>query len=62
MINLVLTLVFSVVLLIFMIFPALKTTQWIAKKITLSVTMENFLTIWLTVLFSLAIGMFLRFG
>jgi len=62
MIDIVLTLVFSVVMLVFMAFPAMKIVDFIETKITLSETMHNVMLIGTTVLLSLMIGIFLKFA
>jgi hypothetical protein len=60
--DIVITLVFSVVMLVFMAFPAMKITEWVKSKIVLSDTWYNTLQIILTILLSLAVGLFLRFA
>ena len=60
--NIVLTLVFSIVMLVFMAFPAMKIVEWIKPKTNLSEKMYNILQIVLTVLLSLLIGLFLKFA
>ncbi len=62
MLNIVLTLVFSIVMLVFMAFPAMKIVEFIETKITLSETMHNVMLIGTTIFFSLLIGLFLRFA
>jgi len=62
MLDIVLTLVFSVVMLIFMAFPAMKIVNFIGSKITLSEKMHNILLIGIIVLLSLSIGLFLKFA
>ncbi|MGD9639511.1 MAG: hypothetical protein AB7U85_10750 [Alphaproteobacteria bacterium] len=62
MIDFVLTLVFSIVMLLFMVFPAMKITEWLNKKFSLSKTWYNGLTFLFTVLLSLLVGIFLRFA
>jgi len=62
MIDIVLTLVFSVVMLVFMAFPAMKIVDFIETKVTLSEKMHNFLLVGLTILLSLFIGLFLKFA
>ena len=56
----IMTLVFSVVMLMFMAFPAIKIVEWVEKKNSLSPKVKNFLTILLTVVLSLSIGIFLQ--
>jgi len=62
MIDIVLTLVFSVVMLVFMAFPAMKIVDFIETKITVSEKVHNVLLIGTTVLLSLCIGLFLKFA
>jgi len=62
MLNLILTLVFSVVMLVFMAFPAMKIVEWIETKRALSNTWHNLLQILITIFLSLLIGLFLRFA
>ncbi|DAB40492.1 MAG TPA: hypothetical protein CFH81_04425 [Sulfurovum sp. UBA12169] len=62
MIDLVLTLVFSIVMLLFMIFPAMKIAEWLNKKFSFPEKWYNILTFLLTVLLSLLVGIFLRFA
>ncbi len=63
MINIILTLVFSIVMLLFMLFPAMKLTEFIDNKFNLNLTekQSSFITISFTILFSLLIGIFLRY-
>jgi hypothetical protein len=56
------TLIFSVVMLMFMAFPAMKIVEWISHKRALSNRVKNFLTIFLTLLLSVLIGVFLEFS
>ncbi|KYJ86786.1 hypothetical protein [Sulfurovum riftiae] len=60
--DLILTLVFSVVMLVFMAFPAMKIVEWLETKMTLSDTWHNILQIVITILLSLLVGLFLRFA
>jgi len=62
MLDIVLTLVFSIVMLLFMAFPAMKITEIIEKTFTISPKMHTFIFISLILLFSLMIGIFLKFG
>jgi len=61
MIDIVLTLVFSVVMLLFMAFPAMKIVDWIEAKVTIPKQWHNPLLFFWTLLLSLSIGLFLRF-
>ncbi len=60
--DLVLTLVFSIVMLVFMAFPAMKIADWLQGKMALSDRTHNIVQILLTVLLSLAIGLFLKYA
>jgi len=62
MIDIVLTLVFALVMLVFMAFPAMKIVDFIETKITLSEKLHNVLLIGITILLSLCIGLFLKFA
>jgi hypothetical protein len=59
--DIIITLVFSIVMLLFMVFPAMKVTEMIYKKISLDKSYYNYLTLFLTVIFSLLIGLFLKY-
>jgi len=59
--NLVLTLTFSVVMLLFMVFPAMKIVEWIEKRISISAKWHNPLLFAVVIVLSLGIGVFLRF-
>jgi hypothetical protein len=60
--DIVLTLVFSIVMLVIMIFPAMKITEWIESHIDVPEKWHNPLMLSTTLLLSLAIGVFLRFA
>lgn len=60
--DVVLTLVFSIVMLLFMLFPAMKITELIHQRFPLSKTFYNVLTVFLVLFLSLSIGLFLRFA
>jgi len=62
MLNIILTLVFSIVMLIFMAFPAMKIVEWLESKITLTDKQHSILQIIITIFLSLLIGLFLRFA
>jgi hypothetical protein len=62
MTDIVLTLVFSVVMLVFMAFPAMKIVEWIKVKTNFSENIYNILQIFITILLSLLIGIFLKFA
>jgi len=55
------TLTFSLVMLMFMAFPAMKIVEWIAFKKELSQQVQNILIIVLTVILSVIIGIFLNY-
>ena len=61
MIDIVLTLVFSIVMLLFMVFPAMKIVEWLEKRLTIRSIWHNPLLFVITLLLSLLIGLFLRF-
>jgi len=56
----VMTLIFSVVMLMFMAFPAMKIVEWIDNYKKLSPKVQNILTIIITILLSLIVGIFLE--
>jgi hypothetical protein len=60
-IDIVLTLVFSVVMLLFMAFPAIKIVEWLELRFDVLKRWHNPLVLGVTVSLSLAIGLFLRF-
>jgi hypothetical protein len=62
MMDIVLTLVFSIVMLVFMAFPAMKITEWLESKIDIPKTWHNPLLIGMVILLSLLVGIFLRFA
>ena len=62
MINVVLTLVFSIVMLFFMIFPAMKIVEWIDSRYPVPERFYNLLTIIIVLLLSLCIGVFLKYA
>ncbi len=59
--DIVFILVFSVVLLFFSIYPAIKITDFFDKKIELSNFQYNLFTIVLTIAISIVGGLFLRY-
>ena len=59
--NLVLTLTFSVVMLLFMVFPAMKIVEWLEKRIDVPDKWHNPLLFAVVIVLSLSIGIFLRF-
>jgi len=61
MVDLVLTLVFSIVMLLFMAFPAMKIVEWIEKRREIPETWHNILLFGMVILLSLFVGLFLRF-
>lgn len=54
--NVVLILVFSSVLLVFMIYPSMKIVEFIETKMEVSDKMYNVLTVVITVILSLVVG------
>jgi len=59
-IDIVVTLVFSIVMLLFIAFPAIKIVEFLETKISLSQKAKNILIIIITIILSLAIGLFLK--
>ena len=62
MTDIVITLIFSVVMLVFMAFPAMKIVEWFKPKTNFCEKTYNILQIILTVILSLMIGLFLKFA
>jgi len=62
MLEIVLTLVFSIVMLVFMAYPAMKIVEFIESKIDIDDKWHNLLLILTTIFLSLLIGLFLKFG
>ena len=62
MMNIVLTLVFSIVMLVFMAFPAMKIVEWIDGRTKIPEKWYNPLLFLVTLLLALLIGLFLRFA
>ena len=62
MMHIILTLTFSIVMLMFMAFPAMKIIEWLDSKIAIPKKWYNPLLIGTTILLSLLIGLFLRFA
>lgn len=58
--DIILTLVFSSVLLIMMIYPAMKITEYLETKMEISDSLYNKLTVILTIVLSLLVGGFLH--
>ena len=59
--KIVIMLVFAIVMLIFMAYPAIKIAELIGHKLNLSQKNKNFLTIFLDILLSLIVGGFLEY-
>jgi len=55
------TIISSIVMLMFMAFPAMKIVEWIADKKELSQQVQNIFIIILTVLLSIMVGIFLNY-
>jgi hypothetical protein len=62
MMDIVITLVFSIVMLVFMAFPAMKIVEWIERRVDVPSKWHNPLLIGMVILLSLLIGLFLRFA
>ena len=61
MIDIILSLVFTAPLLIVMIYPAMKITEYIETKMEISDKAYNRLTVWLTIGLSLFFGLILKY-
>ncbi len=62
MMDIVITLVFSIVMLVFMAFPAMKIVEWIERHIEVPQKWHNVLLIGMVILLSLLVGIFLRYA
>jgi len=62
MMDIVITLVFSIVMLVFMAFPAMKIVEWIETKVDVPEKWHNPLLISMIIFLSLLIGLFLKFA
>jgi uncharacterized membrane protein YwzB len=60
MIEIVITLIYSIVMLMFMAFPAIKIVEFINSKRELSIKTQNILIVIITIILSLAVGIFLN--
>lgn len=56
----IMTLIFSVVMLMFMAFPAMKIVEWLSSKKEFSHKTQNVLTVGITIVLSLMVGLFLE--
>ncbi len=59
--DLILTLVFSIVMLFFMFFPSLMISEFLVKKSFISSSKQNKITLLIDILLSILIGIFLKF-
>ena len=59
--SIIMTLVFSSVLLVFMIYPAIKLVEFLEIKMTITDKMYNILTVSITILLALIVGAGLYF-
>jgi len=55
------TLVSSIVMLMFMAFPAMKIVEWFASKKKLTQESQNILIVILTIILSIMVGVFLNY-
>jgi len=60
--DIVLTLVFSIVMLVFVAFPSMKIIEWIEDKFDVPAKWHNPLLLSMTILLALMIGLFLQFA
>lgn len=61
MLDTVLTLVFSIVMFFFMLYPSMIVVKWLDKKFSIRNKLYTPLHILFAIIFSLLIGIFLRF-
>lgn len=59
--EIIMTLVFTSVLLVFMIYPAIKIVGFLEAKMTISDKMYNILTVVITIVLALVVGAGLHF-
>jgi len=59
--EIVLTLVFSIVMLFFMAFPAMKISEFLVKKTFISSSKQNISVIIIDIILALLIGLFLKY-
>jgi len=59
--DIVIVFVFSIVMLLFMIYPSLMISKKLQKRFDLSLKTYNILAIFLTIFFSLLTGLFLKY-
>jgi hypothetical protein len=62
MMDIVITLVFSIVMLVFMPFPAMKIVEWVERRVDIPPKWHNPLLIGTVILLSVLVGLFLRFA
>ncbi len=62
MLEIVLTLVFSIVMLVFVAYPAMRIVEFIESKIDIPKKWHNPFLILTTIFLSLLIGIYLKFG
>ncbi len=58
---LLMTLVSSIVMLMFMAFPAMKIVEWFASKKKLTQESQNILIVTVTIILSIMVGVFLNY-
>jgi len=61
MLDVILTLVFSVVMLVFMIFPAMKIVEGVHAMIPMSQKRRDVAVVVVTIFLSLLVGLFLKY-
>jgi len=61
LIDIVVFLVFSIVMLLFMAYPAIKITEVLEKKFEIIKKAKNFIILLITIILSLIVGAFLKF-
>ena len=61
MIDIVIYLVFSIVLIFFMAYPAIKIVEILSSKFNFSNKVQNFLTVAIAIVLALILGAFLKY-
>ncbi len=62
MINIVLTLVYTSVLLLFFAYPAMRISEWVSERFGIDPKWQRPMTIGLTIFISLIVATYLQFG
>jgi len=60
--NIILTLTFSIVVLFFMLFPAIKITEWLDNHYNIPQKLYTPVTIFIDLFLSISVGIFLNYA